>query len=75
MITSAPFETFQQHYIRSISDEPFSDAFLVECRKAAIRYDKEDKFLRGSLLSDLQRAVPVHFRGKVFDGISFVYVG
>jgi hypothetical protein len=74
MVTKAPFETFGDHYTRSISEEPFNDAFLDECRKAALRYDKDDIFLRGIRLSDLQKAVPLHFRGKVFDGMSFVFV-
>lgn len=68
--TMAPFETFEQHRARS-SGVPYNDAFLAQCRDAAVRYDKEDAFLRGSLLRDLQKSVPVHFRGKVFDGISF----
>jgi hypothetical protein len=73
-ITKAPFETFPAYDDRSKLDAPYNDAFLAECRQAALRYDKEDVFLRGILLSDLQRAVPMHFRGNVFAGISFVYV-
>lgn len=71
MVAIAPFETFEQHYIRSNSNEPFNDKFLADCRSAAIRYDKEDIFLRGTLLRDLRKAVPLHFRGNVFEGISF----
>lgn len=74
-IVMAPFETFEQHRLRSISDEPYNEEFLIACRNKAIEYDKEDLFLRGILLSDLQKSIPLHFRGKIFDGISFIFVG
>jgi len=67
----APFETFLQHRLRCESGTPYNEAFLTECRAAAVRYANEDEFLRDSLLVDIWRSVPVHFRGKVFDGISF----
>ena len=73
-ITQAPFETFPAYAERSGLESPYNDTFLADCRKKALEYDKEDVFLRGILLSDLQRAVPLHFRGKVFDGISFIFV-
>lgn len=73
-ITKAPFETFPAYDNRSKLESPYNEAFLAECRTKALEYDKEDVFLRGILLSDLQRAVPMHFRGNVFAGISFVYV-
>lgn len=71
----SPFETFCEHEARSRSDSPYDEAFLARCRAAAVRYDKEDVFLRGSLLDCLWRSVPVHFRGEVFDGISFTHPG
>ena len=74
-IRKAPFETFPAYDDRSKLESPYNDIFLAECRKKALEYNKEDVFLRGILLSDLQRAIPLHFRGKVFDGISFVFVG
>lgn len=73
-IRSAGWETFEEHRIRSISDEPYSDHFLTKCREKALEYDKKDIFLRGIQLSDLEKCVPMHYRGKVFDGISWVRV-
>ena len=70
-ITQAPFETFAAHEDRKNMECPYNDTFIAECRKKAIEYNQEDVFLRDSLLSDLQQAVPLHYRGKVFDGISF----
>lgn len=67
----APFETFRDHLARAESGTPYNEAFLAKCRDAAVRYDKEDVFLRSILLDDLWRSVPVHSRGKIFDGISF----
>ena len=68
--TMAPFETFAEHYEREQSGEPYNEAFIKRCREKALEYDKMDEFLRPSLLRDLKRCVPVHYRGKVFDGIS-----
>ena len=73
-MTMAPFETFPEFNAREKSGIPYSDEYLEKCRKKALEYSKEDVFLRGILLSDLQRAIPLHARAKVFDGISFVYV-
>lgn len=74
-ITKAPFETFLGYELRARSDSPFNDTFLAECREAALRYDKEDHYLRGPLLNELRRAIPFHFRENVFDGISFMVGG
>ena len=74
-VRAAPFEAFLEHEARSRSGAPYDEAFLARCREAALRYDKEDVFLRSSLLSCLWRSVPVQFRGKVFDGISFTHAG
>jgi hypothetical protein len=74
MTTKAPFETFFDHRLRDESGEPYNAVFLDACREAALRYAQEDKFLRDVLLSDLWRCIPLHFRGRVFDGISFVDV-
>ena len=71
-ITKAPFETFRSYDDRCALEEPYNDTFLAECRRKALEYDKEDKFLRGPLLTDLERSIPLHFRGKVLEGISFV---
>lgn len=71
-ITKAPFETFRAHAEREAMEAPYNESFLAECRVKALEYDKEDVFLRGPLLTDLEKAIPLHFRGKVFDGISFV---
>jgi hypothetical protein len=73
-ITQAPFETFAAHADRSELESPYNETFIAECRRKALEYDKEDVFLRGSLLSSLQPAIPMHYRGKVFEGISFVFV-
>lgn len=70
-ITKAPFETFGAYADRSAMEAPYNATFLAECRIKALEYDKEDIFLRGSLLTDLEKAIPNHFRGQVFDGISF----
>jgi len=70
----APFETFFEHNARITSNEPYNEAFLGRCRREALRYDKMDKILRDISLSDLQKSIPLHFQGKVFDGISFVDV-
>lgn len=66
----APFETFREHGKRAASKAPYSDAFIARCREAALKYDKEDDFLRGPLLRDLRVCIPLHRRGEVFDGIS-----
>jgi hypothetical protein len=66
----APFETFAEHYQREQSGEPYNEAFIKRCRKEALKYDKMDVFLRSSLLCSLEKCVPLHYRGKVFDGIS-----
>ena len=71
-ITKAPFETFGAYEDRAALESPYNESFLAECRNKAIEYSKEDIFLRGPLLTDLEKAIPLHFRGKVFDGISFV---
>ena len=66
----APFETFREHGERENSESPYNEAFINRCREKALEYDKEDKFLGPSLLRDLVKCVPLHFRGKVFDGIA-----
>lgn len=71
MILLAPFETFAEHAERKKSAAPYNDAFINRCREKALEYDKLDEFLRPSLLEDLKKCVPLHYRGKVFDGISF----
>jgi hypothetical protein len=68
----APFETFAEHAARSHSESPYGDAFITRCRSKALEYAKEDAFLRGTLLSDLKKCIPLHFQGKVFEGISFI---
>lgn len=73
-VTKAPFETFPDFADREAMESPYNEEFLAKCRAKAMEYDKEDIFLRGDLLSALQRSVPHHFRGMVFDGISFTYV-
>jgi hypothetical protein len=70
-VRMAGFETFGEHADREKSDEPYSEAFIRRCREKALEYDKEDKFLRPALLQDLQLCVPLHFRGRVFEGISY----
>jgi hypothetical protein len=69
MVTMAPFETFPEHYERERSGQPYSEAFIQRCREKALEYDKLDEFLRPSLLRDLKICVPLHYRGKVFDGL------
>jgi hypothetical protein len=69
-ILMAPFETFREHAEREESDEPYGDAFIQRCRQKALKYDKEDIVLRPSLLLDLKRCVPLHFRAQVFAGIA-----
>lgn len=66
----APFETFAEHREREQSGEPYNEAFIKRCREKALEYDKEDEFLRPSLLRDLKKCEPIHYRGRVFDGIS-----
>ncbi len=70
MIRMAPFETFCEHGERDRSDEPYNETFINRCRAKALEYDKMDEFLRPSLLRDLKKCIPVHYRSKVFDGIS-----
>lgn len=70
MVLLAPFETFEEHSKREACDEPYNEAFIDRCREKALEYDQMDKFLRPSLLRDLKKCVPLHYRGKVFDGIS-----
>lgn len=70
-VDMAPFETFPEHYIRANSDTPYDESFRLHCRKKALEYAKEDTFLRDNLLQDLYGCVPVHFRGQVFEGISW----
>ena len=67
--TLAPFETFAEHYERERSGEPYNTQFIARCREKALQYDKEDEFLRPSLLRDLEKCIPFHYRRKVFDGI------
>lgn len=62
MVQIAPFETFREHSEREESGVP--------CREKALEYDNLDEFLRSSLLKDLRKCIPVHYRNKVFDGIS-----
>lgn len=70
MIMKAPFETFREHAEREKSDEPYNEDFIRRCREKALEYDKLNEFLRPSLLKDLKKCIPVHYRNKVFDGIS-----
>lgn len=75
MAQIAPFETFSEHSEREASGVPYNDAFIERCREKALKYDKMNRILRSSLLRDLKKCVPVHYRGKVFNGISsFDYV-
>ena len=69
-ILMAPFETFREHGEREESGEPYNNVFIQRCRKKALEYDKLDEFLRPSLLRDLKKCVPMHYRGKVFEGIA-----
>lgn len=69
-IEMAPFETFWEHGIRAESGEPYNEAFIKRCREEALKYDKMDEFLRPSLLRDLKKCIPFHYRSKVFDGIA-----
>jgi len=73
-ITQAPFETFPEYDIRSNSDSPYDQKFISRCREKALEYSLKDKFLRVSLLSSLMISIPMHYRGIVFDGISFNFV-
>ena len=70
MATRAPFETFPEHAAREKSGVPYSEEFIKRCREKALEYDKEDKFLRPSLLNELKLCIPLHYRAKVFDGIA-----
>lgn len=70
-VTQAPFETFTEYNDRVGTGEPYNEDFLSRCRDKAKEYDREDVFLRGSLLRDLQKSIPIHYRSRVFDGISF----
>jgi hypothetical protein len=70
MVRIAPFETFWEHRTREESGVPYNAAFIGRCREKAVEYDKMDKILRPSLLRDLEKCVPMHYRGKVFNGIS-----
>lgn len=75
MATKAPFETFVDFDQRAASEAPYGEAFIAKCREKALEYDKADfAGLRCCLLSDLMQAVPMHYRGRVFDGISFTFV-
>jgi len=66
----APFETFSEHFKREASSEPYNEEFIERCRENALQYDKMDEFLRPSLLRSLMKCVPLHYKSKVFDGIS-----
>lgn len=70
MVRMAPFETFSEHGERESSGVPYNEAFIERCREKALEYDKMDEFLRPSLLRDLKKCLPLHYRSKVFDGIS-----
>lgn len=70
MIERAPFETYAEHYERANSDEPYNETFIERCRKKALEYDKLDEFLRPDLLMSLKKCIPLHYRSKVFEGIS-----
>lgn len=65
----APFETFAEHAARERSETPYNYDFICRCREKALEYDREDSFLRGPMLRALKLAVPLHYRGKVFDCI------
>lgn len=69
-VDMAPFETFYEHSVREASGIPYNKDFIDRCRKHALEYDKLDAVLRPSLLRDLKRCVPMHYRSIVFDGIS-----
>ena len=69
-IMMAPFETFREHGEREDSGVPYNDAFIQRCRDKALEYDKLDPVLRNFLLRGLKTCVPMHYRGKVFDGVS-----
>ena len=70
MATQAPFETFREHAIREQSDEPYSEDFIQRCREKALGYDKLERILRVPLLQDLKKCIPMHYRARVFDGIT-----
>ena len=70
MSTRAPFETFREYETRLKSGEPYNKIFIQKCRAKALEYDKFDPVLRAGLLQELKRGVPVHYRGKVFDGMA-----
>ncbi len=70
MVQIAPFETFREHSEREKSGVSYNEAFIERCREKALEYDKLDEFLRSSLLKDLRECIPLHYRSKVFDGIS-----
>lgn len=70
MITKAPFETFREHAEREASGEPYNEAFINCCRGKALEYDKLDVVLRAPLLRELKKCVPLHYQGKVFNGIA-----
>lgn len=67
----APFETFAEHGERERSEEPYSDNFIKRCRAKALEYDEKPRFIRISMLEDLQRCIPFHRRSEVFNGIFF----
>ena len=70
MAKMAPFETFREHAEREKSDAPYNEAFISRCREAALEYNGFDRILRAGLLQDLETCVPIHYKAKVFDGIS-----
>ena len=69
MAWMAPFETFVEHGEREESGEPYNKEFINRCREKALEYDKLDESLRMSLLSDLKKCIPMHYRDDVFGGM------
>lgn len=65
----APFETFKEHAEREACGQIYNETFITRCREKALEYDKLDKYLRPALLRELKKSIPMHYRGKVFDGM------
>lgn len=72
-----PWETFAQQEERESREiendgARWTDEFIAEVRQNIERYAAfEDLALRNSLLTDVYKLVPVHFRNELFAGISW----
>ena len=69
------WENFKDYWARRKTEHPYTQPFVTQCRKEALRYSRmSSKYMRKKLLNDLFKTTPEHIHEDVFAGINFEFI-